>query len=272
MQLSWTNASSFAQNIEVERKAGAAGTYQQIDVLTGTATGYTDTNLHAGTQYFYRIRATDLAGASAYSPEASATPPLPQIVGRFTFYNDSGYDIQQSSANIADAQAIATDKHALLPGQTATFQNYTSYSSGINGIMVDVAYFEGSITPDDFTILVGNSSDPSSWVEAPAADIEEHPGIGIGSSTRIELQWDNNEIQNEWVQVTLKANVNTGLAAPDVFYFGNAIGDSGDSPANAVVDTGDELVRGRMLRRSAQRPSRTLTTTIEIKPSTASIN
>jgi hypothetical protein len=41
--------------------------------------------------------------------------------------------------------------------------------------------------------------------------------------------------------VTVLAGENTGLAADDVFYYSNMIGESGDNPANAVVDVNDEL-------------------------------
>src|SRR4029077_18775139 len=167
IQLAWTNVSGFAQSVEVQRKIGAGGTYQQIALLNGTATGYTDINLDAGTQYFYQIRAIDLAGNSAFSSEASATPPRPTIVSRFTFYNKSNWDGQNGSSNIADNLAIATDKQALLPGQTASFQNYTSYSNGTNGIVIDVKDFEGVISENDFTLKVGNNNDPSTWQDAP---------------------------------------------------------------------------------------------------------
>src|SRR5207253_10262387 len=48
-------------------------------------------------------------------------------------------------------------------------------------------------------------------------------------------------IQKQWLQVTLKADATTGLAKNDVFYFGNAIGESGDSTLNANVNATDEL-------------------------------
>ncbi len=40
----------------------------------------------------------------------------------------------------------------------------------------------------------------------------------------------------------LLATANTGLAEPDVFYFGNAIGEAGNSTLNAIVNTTDEMV------------------------------
>jgi hypothetical protein len=33
----------------------------------------------------------------------------------------------------------------------------------------------------------------------------------------------------------------TALASPDVFYFGNAVGDSGNDPSNALVNSTDEI-------------------------------
>jgi len=241
VQLAWANVSAFQENVEVWRKIGVSGTYEQIALIAGSATTYTDTGLSPGTEYFYQVRASDLAGRSSFSEEANVMPPRPEVVGRFTFYNRSDFDGQNGSSNIADNFAIATDKQALLPGQTATFQNYTSYSNGVNGIIIDVSDFDGVISSDDFTLLVGNDGDPGGWQPAPTPSfVSMYPGWGVGGTTRLELLWDNNAIQNEWLQVTLKANSVTNLAADDVFYFGNAIGETGNT-SNALVDSGDEL-------------------------------
>ena len=74
---------------------------------------------------------------------------------------------------------MAPDKQALLPGQTASFQNYTSYSKGINGIIIDVANLEFLPRVDDFTFLVGNNNDPSTWTPAPTPTyVNAYPGRG----------------------------------------------------------------------------------------------
>ncbi len=242
LQLSWTNTTVAAQNILIERKIGVDGDYAVIATLPGTATSYVDTDVDAGTQYYYRIKAVGVAGPSDYSGETNATPPLATVLGHFIFYNTSSFDGQNGSSNVADGFALATDKQVLLPGQTATFANYSSYSKGINGIMIDITNFDGSITPDDYEIHVGNSSDVSSWELAPDPDfVTEYPGFGVNGSVRLELVWGNNVIQNEWVQVVLKADENTGLAQDDVFYFGNQIGETGNSPTDANVDEADVL-------------------------------
>ena len=43
-------------------------------------------------------------------------------------------------------------------------------------------------------------------------------------------------MRNTWLRVSLLANDHTGLAAPDVFYFGNLVGDTGDA-AGATMAT-----------------------------------
>src|SRR5205085_8898303 len=103
------------------------------------------------------------------------------------------------SANVTDDGAIATDKQALLPGETATFPNYTSYSKGINGIIVDVASLPsgGAVTAADFTFTIGNDDNPDAWSLAPAPNaILVRPGAGANGSTRIDITWADNAIQD----------------------------------------------------------------------------
>jgi hypothetical protein len=152
------------------------------------------------------------------------------------------------AANSADDAAIATDKQALLPGNNATFTNYTSYSNGINGIMIDILGLPStSLGITDFSFLVDSSANPTSWSNAPAPQsITVRPGAGVGGSSRVEIIWANGVIADQWLQVTVNADAKTGLSQPDVFYFGNAIGESGNSTTDAAVTIADALAaRGR---------------------------
>jgi len=138
-------------------------------------------------------------------------------------------------------------KEALLPNpsgtSTATFKNYTSYSRGINGVMVDIddAFDPTSITADDFEFRVGNDNTPSGWSLAPApTSVTVREGAGTNGSDRVTIIWADNAIEKEWLRVEVKATPETGLAVPDVFYFGNAVGESGNSTTDAMVTTTDE--------------------------------
>ena len=171
---------------------------------------------------------------------------LPTIVGRYIFYNNSYYDGDDPTANAADDTAIATDKEALLPGELATFANYTNYTRGINGVMIDVADTAGTATIDDFSFLVGNSNDLGDWATLATEDLPAvtvRPEEGAGGADRITLLWPDNAIEQQWLQVTVLAGGNLGLVEDDVFYFGNAIGDSGEGNPSGVATTfiSDEL-------------------------------
>ncbi|MGA2060941.1 MAG: hypothetical protein ABSG67_10700, partial [Thermoguttaceae bacterium] len=102
----------------------------------------TATFTRAGT-YNLQVKIMDSGGLSVTSPVTVTVYSL--IAGRYIFYNNSKFDAA------GDSGAIATDKTALLPGQTATFANYTSYSLGINGIIVDIQGLAnaGSLTAAD---------------------------------------------------------------------------------------------------------------------------
>jgi hypothetical protein len=167
------------------------------------------------------------------------------IAGRHVFYNQSFFDGNNAAATAGDDAAIDTSKSALLPGGTGSFANYTGYSRGLNGIMVDIAGAHGTITAADFAFKVGNNNTPGSWAAGPApTSVTLRAGAGVGGSDRYTLVWPNNAIQKTWLEVTVLANANTGLTANDVFYFGNAIGEIGNTSANAIVTSADEsLIR-----------------------------
>ena len=133
---------------------------------------------------------------------------------------------------------------ALLPGFGAEFANYTSYSRGINGIMIDIAGLFGVPTLADFQFRTGNSSTVDAWPAASApTSISLRRGAGTGGSDRITPTWDTGAVSKKWLQVRGLATASTGLAIDDVFYFGNAIGEAGNGPGlDASVNATDEIL------------------------------
>lgn len=168
-----------------------------------------------------------------------------RVVGRHVFYNRSSWDGNDSGPNADDDKALATDKMALLPEQTATFVNYTSYSRGINGIMVDIMGLTSTPSVSDFQFHVGNSNDLTTWMDAPAPQsIDMRVGAGVDGSDRVSIIWADNAIQKQWLQIVVLSDLNggsLGLVQNDLFYFGNAIGESGDSATHTYVNATDEI-------------------------------
>lgn len=73
VSLSWASSSG-ATSYSVYRGTSAGGE-STTAIATGVGTtSYTNTGLTNGTTYYYKVKAVNTAGASGYSPEASATP------------------------------------------------------------------------------------------------------------------------------------------------------------------------------------------------------
>jgi hypothetical protein len=124
------------------------------------------------------------------------------------------------------------------PG-SSTFSNYTSYSRGINGVMIDVSGLLADLTAADFVLQVGNNDDPASWAAAPTPlSISRRVGAGTGSSDRVTLTFADGSVKNKWLRVTVLPTAHTGLASPDVFYFGNLCGEIGNDPAGRIGERG----------------------------------
>jgi hypothetical protein len=224
----------------------------------------------AGTTLFAResitVFLTDdtIGGSATRDTTTNAT-----VAARRIFYNNSFFDgftegvaDPATGLNNDDNDALLPElepdadpdptipnaKRALLPGQQANFTNYTSYGKGLNGVMIDLSGLPANrtITADDFGFKVGNSSNVSSWAAAPApAYVSLRRGGGVNGSDRVTLIWRDNDIQNQWLQVTIKTTANAGLAASDVFYFGNLIGDTGVNSTGIYATLAEDYSRTR---------------------------
>ena len=99
----------------------------------------------------------------------------------------------------------------------------------------------GTPTAGDFGFRVGRGADLSQWTAgaAPVA-VMVRAGAGVGGSDRVTLRWLDSAVRNQWLEVTVKAGGQAGLAVPDVFYFGSVVGEVGDT-ASPSVTVGDVL-------------------------------
>jgi fibronectin type 3 domain-containing protein len=125
---------------KIERRLGEGGTWTQVGTTTRGVLTFTSKGLSTSSHYFYRIRANNLAGDSAYSSEVElitpALPPTPEG-GRAASItatsidlawddradNETGYRILRSSDSDV-FQLIAT-----LPPNTTTYHD-TGLKSG----------------------------------------------------------------------------------------------------------------------------------------------
>jgi hypothetical protein len=216
------------------------------EIPVGGSTSFTVT-LNTDTVGVYSGNVTLVSSDGAQSPDGldenpftiavSGTVASPaSIVGRHIFYNNSAWDVGGY-----DNAAIALDKTPLLPGGTPVPANYTNYSRGINGIMVDIDSPTGTPGGGDFSFRVNEAGNPDTWSPGPDPALSVQIGGGIGGSDRVTLVWADGAIVNQWIEVTVLGNANTGLDADDVFYIGNAVGDI-DGDGQVDDDDYDTLV------------------------------
>jgi hypothetical protein len=76
VSLAWTDNSNNETGFKIQRKQGATGTYTQIATPGANVTTYTSSGLLDGTQYYYKVCATNSAGDSPFSNEVNGTTPL----------------------------------------------------------------------------------------------------------------------------------------------------------------------------------------------------
>jgi hypothetical protein len=222
-----------------------AGSRVQTNGVDGRPSSFNN----AGQLVFYAqfTGATDAEQLSGAMVVADVNGSSRRVVGRHAFYDNSLFDGHRKGPGAGDDDAVAPDKQALLAGADAlpTFANYTSYSKGLNGLMVDVPALPAGgreVSADDFEFRLGNGA----AAPAPSA-VSVRPGAGDAGSDRITLTWPDGAIRNTWLRVTVKATPHTGLAAADVFSFGNLVGETGNRSTAPVVDLADlAAVRRRM--------------------------
>jgi titin len=134
IDLGWYDNTSNETGYKIERKT-EGGSYSQITTVGVNTTSYSNTGLSGGTKYYYRVRAYNSAGDSAYSNEVNATTTtshstttvIKLTIGKSTYYiNDR--------AKTMDTAAVIKENRTLLPiryvaeaiGATVTWDRSTS--------------------------------------------------------------------------------------------------------------------------------------------------
>lgn len=177
---------------------------------------------------------------------ATYNPVGANVVNVEVFHNNSFYDGNNAAANASDDNAIDTSKSALLPGGASAIANVVANKAGINGIMVDIAGLAGVVTAADFTITRSGVSNGGAigdyGASAAPTTVATRAGAGKFGSDRVTLIFPDSAADNsKWLRITVAANANTGLGAPYVFLYGNAIGETDAGDGSFAVDAADRL-------------------------------
>lgn len=129
--LIWKDNSSNESGFILERSLTQANGYAAIATLQPDSTSYDDSGLTTEATYFYRVKATNSAGDSTYSPPASATtqeepavqapvnnnpPPAENIAAMvLRFYIDNPQYYINNTPTPMDAAPVIKESRTLLP-------------------------------------------------------------------------------------------------------------------------------------------------------------
>jgi fibronectin type 3 domain-containing protein len=259
VNLSWTDNSNNETGFLIERKTGAGGDYGQVATVKAGSTSYIDTALSTGTEYFYRVRATNTAGDSAYSNEADViTPSLPatpsslqasavtsteiDLAWQDNADNEDGYDVFRQTGGSGDYSLLAslpadTTSYADLGLSAGTLYDYHVQAFNLAGFsgVADFSVTAVTAAPTNVTATAGNGQITLSW-SAPmgAASYNIYRSTtGRGAEGATPFQ----------TGVTVPSFTDTGLTNGSTYYYEISAVDSGgesslSSEASATAGKG----------------------------------
>ncbi len=153
LQLNWTDNATTEEGFYVERSADSLSGYTQIGTTGLNVTSYNDNSLTADTRYFYRVRAHNAIGNSAYSNILGVTTATAPSTGdgliAYWPVDNSGADMSGNAYNLS-------------------LVNGTTYSSdsqqGTQSLSLD-GVDDYAVSP---AIDLGNTFTLAMWVKMPS--------------------------------------------------------------------------------------------------------
>src|SRR5438876_5364011 len=141
VSLAWTDNSGDETGFKVQRKQGATGAYTTIKTTVANVTTYTDNDsaLLDGTQYYYKVSATNSAGDSAFSNEVNGITTMRVPTGlSATAVSSSQINLTWTDNSLSESgyrieQSPVDDLHFVeiyVTGPNATSYNVTGLNAG----------------------------------------------------------------------------------------------------------------------------------------------
>ena len=256
INLGWTDNASTEDGFKIERSPNGSTSWTQIATVGVNVQAYNDsTGLSANTIYYYRVRAYNTGGTSAYTSNANATTlPLPPAAPSgltATAANSSTINLSwtDNSNNETGFKVERSPDNSTWSLITTAGANVTSYSN--TGLAATTKYY--------YRVRATNTGGDSSNSTANATTTAiPAPPSGLGatklSNTSIRLNWTDNS-NNEtgfrvqrstngttWSTITTTAAgattyTNTGLTHGQIYYYRvKALGAAGNSAYTSVVN------------------------------------
>ena len=165
INLAWADNSFNESGFKIERKTGASGTYAEITTTAAGVTSFNDTGRQPGTQYFYRVRATNQGGDSAYSNEATAMTSnlLPSV----SLTSPSGGTVFTPPANFT-INASASDSDGTI-SKVEFFQGSTKLGEDVSA---PYSFTWTSVSPGTYSLTAKATDNLGGFTTSSAVNID----------------------------------------------------------------------------------------------------
>ena len=203
-ELAWGDVENAAE-YSLERRSSASDVWTEITRVAGIA-GYLDAGLSASSEYRYRMRALNPAGASIYSEEvivatqpAPLQPPLPPVLQVSGSSHEkvslSWTDVENETAYLLERRIEGSAEWiqiARLETDVTSFENFGVTASTTFSYRLRATNAAGS---SEFSaeVSVTTASPP---LEPPAAPVLQ---VGAVSHAQVSLAWDDVERETSYL-------------------------------------------------------------------------
>jgi titin len=188
INLAWTDNSNNETGFEIQRSLNGTSGWTAVVTTAAGAVAYANTGLSSSTAYYYRVRASNSAGSSAWTAAANATtqagpPPVPTGLAA-TVISATQLNVSWSAASGATGYTLQVQVGSGAWTDVVT-QAGTSYSHA--GLTPSTSY--------SYRVLSTNGSGLSSAYSAASTARTTLPAAPTGlqassvASTRVTLVW-----------------------------------------------------------------------------------
>jgi len=194
IDLAWTDNSPNEDGFAIERKTGAGGVFVVIDSVGAGAAAFSNSGLNANATYFYRVRAFNAGGNSAYSNAASAKTFLNapsnltatpvsgsqiNLVWKDNTVNETGFKMERKIGATGTYAEIAT-----IP------LNVTSFSD--NGMIAGPLYCYRLRAVNASNVSCYSNEGCATLISGPPPNAPSNLTATTASASQINLAWTDN--------------------------------------------------------------------------------
>jgi hypothetical protein len=207
--LAWDDVSGNEDGFEVERKSGLAGTFSRIATVAAGVETYSDGGRPEGTAYFYRVRAFNDIGDSAYSNEAELTTLSAAPTGlSATAVNSRRVDLAWTDHSGGETGFRVERRSDAAPAWAAVGTTGANVTAYIDRTVREETTYDYRV----FATNAGGDSAASNTASAttPVLTIPDPPSglqaVAV-SSFSVDLAWTDNSYDEDGFRIERKTGV-----------------------------------------------------------------